>query len=205
MEPCSTRPFIILTQMKKECEVLINESNKGRSNIYYQLNQLKTITGLSDRMLKYKMKEVKQKYGNIPKLLKKDGKKWQIHSTLVNLFMPVKVLKMYNQYNFNWSTFVTWNTQLSYDAGYHVELINQIKKELPSNSVIKYSVEVDGRGYNHIHFLTNTTATITKKAVDKVLINYLAWYEVNVEVTDIINHYSNVNYINKASVTSGVI
>jgi hypothetical protein len=75
--------------MKKECINLVNESNKNRSNIYYKLNQLTVITGLSPRMLKYKMLIVKQKYAGVTNLLKKEGKSWQIHHSIINEFMPV--------------------------------------------------------------------------------------------------------------------
>jgi hypothetical protein len=190
--------------MKNEHEVLINESNKFRINTYYRLNQLNSITGLSTRMLKYKMTEIKKKYGNVPKLLVKEGRQWRIHESLIYLFMPVKVRKCYNENNYTWQSFATWSTQLNYDTGYHLELINQIKRELPKN-VIKYTIEQNRKGFNHVHFLCDTSAVEVKKAINKILYQYLEWYEVSIEVTDLINHYSGVSYTNKAPLTNGVI
>ena len=190
--------------MKKECEVLINESNKGRSNIYYQLNQLNNITGLSTRMLKYKMNKVKEQYANVPSLLMKDGRKWKIHISLINLFMPVKNRKTYAETNYKWKSFTTWSPQHNYDKDYHIELINQVKKELP-NSIIKYAIELNSKGFNHVHFVSDTSADIMKKAVEKVVFAYLTWSEVSLEVKDIINQYSSVSYTNKAPVIAGVI
>ena len=48
--------------MKEESKKNINDINNGRAKIYYQLNQLEEITGLSTRTLKYRMKLVKEKY-----------------------------------------------------------------------------------------------------------------------------------------------
>lgn len=75
--------------MKEEAKQIINNINEGRVKIYYQLNQLNAITGLSMRALKYRMITVKEKYNGINSLLYKEGKKWQIHYTIIDEFMPV--------------------------------------------------------------------------------------------------------------------
>ena len=45
--------------------------NDSRLKIHFNLTELMSITGLSIRTLKYRMKEVKKKYINIPSLLSK--------------------------------------------------------------------------------------------------------------------------------------
>jgi hypothetical protein len=190
--------------MKEKYNKLVNESNMKRSNIYYQLNQLNDITGLSERMLKYKMLKVKQKYVGVTSLLKKDGKKWKIHESIVNEFMPVNKRKKHNENNYNWKSFVTWNPFQNYDADYHVEIVNQIKNEMPDN-IIKYTVELDGRGYNHVHFISDATVPQTKKIVEKVILNYFSWFEITYQVAEINNKYSSVSYTRKAPVKAGII
>jgi hypothetical protein len=67
---------------------LLNEINKTRIKIYYNLNELSDITGLKTRALKYRMLEVKEKYTDITHLLRKEGRSWKIHYTLIIEFMP---------------------------------------------------------------------------------------------------------------------
>ena len=191
-------------RMKEECIILVNESNKNRNNIYYKLNQLTTITGLSLRMLKYKMLKVKDKYSGVTNLLKKEGKCWQIHHSIVNEFMPINKRKITDNNNLHWSSFVTWNPIDNYDADYHVQLVKEIKSNLLNNT-IKYTVELDKRGYNHVHFVCDATLAKTKEVVDEVLLKYFKWFEVMYQVTEIKNNYNSETYLQKAPVRNGIL
>ena len=190
--------------MKEECIKLVNNSNKNRSNIYYKLNQLTTITGLSIRMLKYKMLKVKEKYAGVTNLLKKEGRCWQIHSSIVHEFFPVNKRKSFDDSNYRWASFVTWNPFQNYDADYHVELVKEIKSNLPNNT-IKYTIELDRRGFNHVHFISDATTSKTKKVVDEVLLKYFKWFEVMYQITEIKNNYSSDEYLQKAPVRNGIL
>jgi hypothetical protein len=190
--------------MKEECIKLVNDSNKNRSNIYYKLNQLTALTGLSLRMLKYKMVNVKKKYAGVTNLLKKEGKCWRIHHSIINEFMPLNKRKIIEDDNYCWSSFVTWNPIENYDADYHVLLIKEIKSNLPNNT-IKYTIELDRRGYNHVHFVIDEIPSKTKKAVDSVLLKYFEWFEVMYQVTEIKNNYSSDEYLQKAPVINGIL
>lgn len=190
--------------MKEECIKLVNDSNKNRSNIYYKLNQLTTLTGLSLRMLKYKMVNVKKKYAGVTNLLKKEGKCWQIHHSIVNEFMPINRRKVTDDNIYHWSSFVTWNPIENYDADYHVQLIKEIKSNLPNNT-IKYTIELDRRGYNHVHFVVDSTPLKIKKVVDEVLFKYFKWFEVMYQITEIKNNYSSDEYLQKAPVRNGIL
>jgi hypothetical protein len=190
--------------MKEECIKLVNDSNKNRSNIYYKLNQLTIITGLSPRMLKYKMLKVKEKYNGVTSLLEKDGKQWKIHYSLINEFMPINKRKSYTENNYDWQSFVSWNPFQNYDKEYHQELIYQIKNEMPDN-YIKYTIEIDSRGYNHVHFITDGKLHLVKKIVENVIYKYFSWNEITFEATAIINKYSSVNYTNKAPILTEII
>jgi hypothetical protein len=190
--------------MKEKFNKLINSTNSKRINIYYQLNQLTKITGLSPRMLKYKMVKIKEKYSGVTNLLEKDGKKWKIHYSIVNEFMPVNKRKSYSENNYNWQSFVSWNPFENYDTAYHQELIYQIKNEMPDN-YIKYTIELDGRGYNHVHFITDGKLAEVKTIVENVIFKYFSWAEISFEASTIINKFSSVGYANKAPIITEII
>ena len=190
--------------MKEQYNQLVNESNKKRSNNYYQLNQLTEITGLSPRMLKYKMLIAKDKYEGVTNLLKKEGRNWQIHHSIINEFMPINKRKSNDESSYQWSSFVTWNPFQNYDADYHVELIKEIKSNLPDNT-IKYTIELDKRGFNHVHFISDAEVSKTKKMVEKVIFKYLSWFEVSYQVTEIKNKFSSDEYLQKAPVRNGLL
>lgn len=195
-------PFYIQLRMKNE--KLIEQCNSKRSKIYYRLNQLEDITGLSPRMLKYKMKHIKSKYENVPSLLRKNGKSWKIHISIVNEFMPIRKRQSCTESNYQWSTYVTWNPKENYTPEYHTQLVKEIKGELISY-LIKYAIEADKRGVNHIHFMTDATVSETQRAVELVLSKYFDEWEVVTKVSPILNKYSSVCYTNKAPIISGVI
>lgn len=190
--------------MKEKFNELINNANSKRNNTYYKLNQLPKITGLSIRMLKYKMIKVKEKYNGVPSLLEKDGKQWKIHYSIINEFMPINKRNSYNENNYDWQSFVSWNPFQNYDKEYHQELIYQIKNEM-SDKYIKYTIEQDRRGYNHVHFITDAHLLEVKNIVKKVIFKYFSWNEISFEATTIINKYSSVSYANKAPIITEII
>lgn len=190
--------------MKEKYNNLINQCNDKRSNIYYQLNQLNELTGLSTRMLKYKMVLVKKKYDGVPTILKKIGSKWQIHHSIISEFMPVNKRKSYNENNYDWKTFVSWNPYQNYDSDYHFELIKEMKQKLPV-SAIKYTIELDGRGFNHVHFITDATLPDAKMMVENILFKYFSWHEISFQVAKINNKFCSVSYTQKAPVKIGTL
>lgn len=182
--------------MKEENKKIINEINGSRAKIYYQLNQLQELTGMSIRSLKYRMKVVKDKYSNMPNLLKRDSRAWLIHYTLIDEFMPKNKKRTTTIYNHKWETMVTWNTKDSYDVNYHEQLVKEVKQELPSVNV-GYVVEVDGRGINHLHALTDGSKDEVVVAVTGVLNKYLDSNHYHYQVEKINNHGSITNYLQK--------
>lgn len=180
------------------------KDNNNNANIYYQLNQLNELTGLSTRMLKYRMLNVKKKYSNNSNLLNKDGKSWQIHYSIVNEFMPKNNRKSNPISNDNWKCFGTWNPHKNYDIEYHYELIKEIKRQLPEFK-IKYAIELDKRGNNHTHFICDASTSKTKKIVESVISKYFSWYEIIHQVADINNQFSSMRYITKAPIKSGIL
>ncbi|MFK7833244.1 MAG: hypothetical protein AB8B52_08205 [Winogradskyella sp.] len=177
---------------------------ESTNNIYYKLNQLKELTGLSPRMLQYRMSNVKKKYSGRTELLYWEGKGWQIHYSLINEFMPVNKLKSNPISHDNWKCFATWNPHNNYEVEYHYQLIKEIKEQLPEHK-IKYAIELDNRGNNHTHFIIDASTSKTKKTVESVINKYFSWYEIIYQVTDINNKFSSMRYIDKAPIKSGIL
>lgn len=183
--------------MKVNAKEIINNINSSRIKIYYQLNQLEEITGLSPRTLKYRMKLVSEKYANIPNLLKRNGRAWQIHYTIIDEFMPIYTKSQTTLSNHKWETLVTWNMKDDYDVKYHTQLINEVKEKLPSCN-IAYVIEMDGRNFNHVHALADGYNDEVTNAVSEVLEKYINKSDYRFQVEKINNRSSVTNYLKKS-------
>jgi hypothetical protein len=175
----------------------INNINKNRVKIFYQLNQLGEITGLSPRTLKYRMKLVSKKYADMPSLLIKNGRAWQIHYTIIDEFMPIYTKSQTTLSNHKWETFVTWNTKDNYDVKYHIQLITEVKEKLPSCN-IAYVIETDQRGYNHLHALADSLNDEVKEAVSDVMGKYVNKGDYRLQIEKINNRTSVTSYLKKS-------
>ncbi|MNR36984.1 hypothetical protein D3C85_1549640 [compost metagenome] len=118
--------------------------------------------------------------------------------------MPINKRKSNDETSYQWSSFVTWNPFQNYDADYHVELIKEIKSYLPENT-IKYTIELDKRGFNHVHFISDAEVSKTKIMVEKVIFKYLSWFEVSYHVAEIKNKFNVDEYLQKAPVRNGLL
>lgn len=189
----------------KEFNERINETNKGRIKHYYNLSQLEEITGLKPRALKYRMLDVKEKYNDVPNLVKKVGREWRLHYTIVNEFMPKYNCSTKTIYNHNWQSFTTWNPQSNYSIDYHKQLILEIKEQLPNNS-IAYTIEQDQRGNNHVHMITDAPESIVRDLVETTISQYLdIRFDCVTQTSKLNNKYSAIEYIKKAPQNSGVL
>lgn len=182
--------------MKEESKKIINEINGSRAKIHYQLNQLEEITGMSKRSLKYRMLIVKEKYANVPSLLNRIGKSWAIHYTIINEFMPKYKKKQTNIHNHKWETLVTWNMKDSYDVDYHIQLVNEVKEQLPTVN-IGYVIETDRRGANHVHAITDGYMDDVEVAVTGVLNKYLDTKHYNCQIEKTNKNGSVTSYLKK--------
>lgn len=182
--------------MKSTQSITLNKCNSGRAKIYYQLNQLQNLTGLSIRSLKYRMKDVKEKYRDIPALLCKVGRTWQIHYTIINEFLPIYNKSHSNVLNHKWETITTWNMRDSYDEDYHNRLVDEVQKAIPDSN-IAYVIEKDGRGANHVHAIADKGQEQVEVAVNNVLGRYLDKKDYRLQVQRINNISSTVSYLLK--------
>lgn len=182
--------------MKENSKVIINKINSNRSQIYYKLQDLKELTGLSDRSLKYRMKTVSEKYSNMPSLLRKEGRAWNIHNTILVEFLPKYRKSQTSIYNHPWKTFLTWNMADNYDTKYHNQLIRELKDFLP-NANIAFVIEADTRGYNHLHAMLDIERDEVEVEVKKVLNRYLIASQYRCQVEKINNTIVTVQYLKK--------
>jgi hypothetical protein len=188
------------TKMKK----LINEANENRIKLFYNLSELTTITGLKIRTLKYRMLQVKERYADIPNLLRKEGRTWKIHYTLIIEFLPKYNNTNKTIYTENWVSTSSWNTKNNYTIDYHLKLIDEVKKQLPSCK-IGYTIERDKRGVNHVHLISTAKPNELTIAVESVIHLYLDVTECRVQTNKINNKYSMVEYLRKASLHGAII
>lgn len=182
--------------MKEEYKKIINSVNDSRVKIFYQLNQLEEMTGMSPRALKYRMKLVKEKYSGMPNLLFRNGRPWQIHYTLISEFMPRYKKAETNVTNHKWETLITWNMKDDYDVNYHIQLINEVKEQLPFVN-IGYVVEIDDRGVNHLHAITDGYKDDVEVEVTGVLNKYLDSKLYRHQIEKINNRGSITRYLKK--------
>jgi len=189
----------------KRFNELINQTNEKRIKVYYNLAELERVTGMSTRALKYRMLEVKRKYQDIPTLLSKRNREWEIHYTIIDEFKPKYNTKGRSIETFDLKTIVTWNPKFNYDVKFHLQLIKEVKEQLPNN-LIEYTVELDYRGYNHAHLISDADQHHVCKAVNKILNKYLLSKDViQVDIDYIRNKFSTVEYIKKAPIVSGTL
>jgi hypothetical protein len=191
--------------MKNEVQPLLNKTNGNRIKYYYSLSELTHVTGMSIRSLKYRMKEIKNKFHSIPYLISKQGKQWRIHYTMVDLFKPKYKMSYSKLYDHHWSTMTTWNPKYNYDVEYHLEIISEVKVYLPDYSVA-FVVEKDGRNINHSHIISDAPKELFDKVVKAVLNQYIETQsEYRIQTESINNQHAIVTYLQKASVVKGIM
>lgn len=184
---------------------LINDTNEKRIKVFYNLTELEGLTGLSTRALKYRMLVVKKKYKEVPSLLSKKNREWQIHYTIVEEFIPKYKTKNRVVSTYDLKSMATWNPKCNYDVQYHLEVIKEIKEQLPDN-IITYVVEKDGRGVNHTHIVSDATTLNLNTVLNNTLRKYMTDEEgIQILVEPITNKFSTIEYIRKAPIASGTL
>jgi hypothetical protein len=183
---------------------LIDQCNDNKYKSYYQLNDLEEITGLCIRMLKYRMCKVKKKYKDVNSLLFKEGKRWQIHYSIVDEFFPKKSQKQPTDYTYPWKSFGTWSMRDDYDLQYHSQLLEELKEEIGQGDIL-YGAEHDKRGVVHIHLVSTEDKDTLDHGINKVIGKYLNKAYYKTDVTAIINKFSTVYYLLKSPLLSGTL
>lgn len=174
----------------------LDQINSTRAKIYYNLKALESITMLSPRALKYRMKVMKEKYKTSNFFLYKTGREWNIHYTLIIKFLPKYNTKRNNAYTENWLTEFGWNAKSNYGTDFHIQILEDLKTEL-NHYKIGFCLEKDKRGQYHVHGITNATKEKVKNKIDKIISKYMLKYELKTEIKGLLNKYSYVEYMRK--------
>ena len=159
---------------------------------------------IKERQLKYRMKKVKEKYRDKPKLLIRKKREWGIHKSIVYEFDRERVSKKEKLIMSN--TVVTISPDGDYDVASNMEILNQVFKELNATSTIPIKMEYfiqrgDRGGKNHIHFLTNLTMDYKIK-----LYRYANYFTAcNVNIRPIYEVHELLAYLKRETSLKGVL
>jgi hypothetical protein len=86
-----------------------------------------------------------------------------------------------------------------------MHLIYEIKEQLPDN-LITYAIEIDGRGFNHAHLVSDADQHLIYRAVNNIFNKYLLGKDViQLDINTIANKFSTMEYIVKAPIMSGTL
>jgi len=55
---------------------------------YYSTADIMELYELSERTIRYRLTELKDKYKDRPRILSKNNKKWRIHNSIIEQFAP---------------------------------------------------------------------------------------------------------------------
>lgn len=159
---------------------------------YYKLKDLENIVELKPRMLKYKMKSIKEKYKN-SKLLYKEGRQWFIHESIVFEFDRER--KGLNQHNFKSFCSVSFEGNVSGDFIREIMNISFLEMKQTKKTTIYYVIEKNRSNQNHLHFLCNWNKT---KKDEGVIYRTIKDYSIiNFDMRPITNFRNLNNYLNK--------
>lgn len=157
---------------------------------FYTTKQIKELTGIRERTLRYRLKAL-QPYSN--NMIKKGiNEELLIHKSLIRDFIPKYKTKTATNIR-DMKTFGTWAMRDNYDVDYHTTLINEVENE--GVEVLYSVIEKTKQGINHLHFISSSSADDVFTITQKVLNQYLDRYQLDVQ--DIDNQILVYNYLRK--------
>ena len=174
-------------------ELYVNGINQ---KYYYTTNQVKEITGISERTLRYRVSELKENHKDEVYMRKDQYGNWEIHYSIVDSFMPRTKPRKETPFNMDWCTFLSWTTKENFESTFHNALINQILTEHPK-AIFMYCVERSDAGINHVHMLSDVNHTVLSKTASKVLKAVLEHDEFMLDYSPLRCKTSSVRYISK--------
>ncbi len=183
--------------MRKEVSEQFDKfPDKIKSKYYYSTKEVLEITGISERLLRYRLKDLSKIYANIPSKLKKVNRVWLIYYTLVDEFLPKYKPRKETVCNMNWKTFLSWTTIEHYDVSYHNRLIEEILNKFPEDNFL-YKVERNKQGVNHVHIITDIDHTTIQKIAYGVIGDYLGFKEYMIDSSPLRSKIRAIRYLNK--------
>jgi hypothetical protein len=181
---------------KKFNEQLEHFYSDRKRKKYYSTEEIKALSGISERTLRYRLKELAKRYEAVPSLLLKKNRKWQIHYTVVDEFMPKYEPRTYTLSNYPWKSFITWCMVDDFDEQYHLYLIMEVEKALPENAFY-FTIEKTKKNVNHVHMISDAESETIKNKVTEILNQYLQPIHYRLLVENIINRSQIISYLKK--------
>jgi hypothetical protein len=176
----------------------LDESYSKKIKTYYSLKEIVLMLGISLRTAKYRMKVLKQKYGNHSNLIRIENRKWKIHHNLVNFFLPRYKTKGKPIFRTDWRSFGTLALRDYYDNDYFRKLIELLHNRISCKFC--YAIETAGEdGKWHLHFISDIkepqiVQSCLKKILSKIQIEPK---EYRIVVNPIRKIFNAVTYIAK--------
>lgn len=168
-----------------------------KKDLCYSSMEVKELTDISLRTLRYRIKEVHELVGKIDNIFYQKNDDWVIHQSMVHHFLrKTKRKKVANVYQIDWKTFVTWIPEINYSKEYHSQIIRLIMDIFPNNLFLPV-IETTEKGINHVHILSDLDERTLIKSVKKVMTNYWTFWECRIDVEPIRDKILSVNYILK--------
>lgn len=147
--------------------------SKLKRKIHYDTQEVKDITGISERTLRYRLAELSIKYKEVPALLYQKNRAWKIHNSILEEFIPKYKSRGNHLVNRDWNSFITWAPRDNYCKEYHASLVKQIMDNFPPE---KYPtekffpvLEKNQNGTYHVHLLSFYSKEEIEKVVESVI------------------------------------
>lgn len=147
--------------------------SKLKRKIYYNSEAVMEIMGISERTLRYRLVELREKYKKVPSLLYKKKREWRIHNSILEEFIPKYKGKKEHLVNRDWKSFITWSPRDKYCKEYHASVVKQIMDYFPNEEFTTQLffpvLEKNNNGTHHVHMLTTFPPNEIVEVVEKVL------------------------------------
>lgn len=163
---------------------------------YYSTTQVIEMVGICKRTMRSRIKELKEKYKNIPSKLYMKDNKWYVERSIVHLFLPKYKSRISTVYNQNWQSFITWITKDAYDKEYHYRLIAEVQYQFPEGRFM-WVIEQTNNGVNHAHLVSDLSPEDMQKTIHSVLNRYIPATEFRLEVAPIRDRINVIDYMLK--------
>lgn len=193
--PVNTQFKMKLNKVKFDEQIELFYSERKKKD-YYSCSDVMEITGISERTLRYRLKELAELYKDVPSLINKKNRKWRIHANLVDQFLPKYEPRVYTLANYDWKSVTTWITVDNYDEAYHRQLIYEVEQAYPDNT-FHCVIEKTKKGINHVHIVSDAPSDKLYSGVTATLNQYIEPSRYRYEVEDIRNKPQIIRYLKK--------
>jgi len=151
---------------------------------YYDTTKVLEMVGTCKRTMRSRIKQLKEKFKNLPSKLYMEDDKWNIERSIIYLFLPKYKPKINTVYNQDWQSFITWVPKDAFDKDYHYRLIAEVQYQFPEGKFM-WVMEQTDNGVNHVHMVSDLNHKDLKIGIDSVINRYIPVNEYRLEVEPI--------------------